>query len=106
MENEKSTLDGIHALHLAKEISKMPDGCFTLAFFPYSRTQGVASATLKVLEGCKHRAQLPQDRFDIDSDNFFLFTNAEGEPKMCYRYLIRYIGFPHDKYKLHKVKWL
>jgi hypothetical protein len=25
---------------------------------------------------------------------------------MCYRILIRFMGFPQDGYKLHKINWL
>jgi hypothetical protein len=25
---------------------------------------------------------------------------------MCYRILIRYMGFPQDGFKLHKINWL
>ncbi len=100
------TMTGIQAMQWAKEISKLPDGCFTIAFFPCSRHKGEASATLTVKEGCRWRTQLPEERFSIDSDNFFLFTDADGEPKMCYRILIRYMGFPQDGFKLHKIDWL
>lgn len=99
------TITGIRALQWAKEISKLPDGCFTIAFFPYSRSKGRVSAKLVTKAGCKYRAQLPSDRYDIHSDNLFLFTDAQGNPKACYRVLIRYIGFPQDGFKLHKVNW-
>lgn len=93
-------------MDLAKEISKLPDGHFTIAFYPYSRTKGTASNKLLTKERCKFRSQLPQERYSVDSDNLFLFTDKEGEPKMCYRILIRFIAFPQDNYKLHKVEWL
>ncbi len=99
-------LKGLDALDLAREISKVPGLTFKIAFFKYSRTKNTASKSLEIKEGCKVRAQLPQERFSIDSDNFFLFSDANGEPKMCYRYLIRYMGFPQDNYKMHKIKWL
>lgn len=99
-------VDGIDAMRLAKEISKLPDGCFTICFYPYSRARGIASRKLVVRERCKFRAQLPQERFDVDSENYFLFSDADGKPKMCYRILIRFMGFPHDNFKLHKIKWL
>lgn len=99
-------MNGIDALQLAKEISKLPDGCFTIAFYPYSRSRGRASAKLTVKERCKARTQLPEEAFQIDSDNFFLFSDEKGEPKTCYRILIRYMGFPHDNFKLHKINWL
>ena len=99
-------LDGITAMQWAREISKLPDGYFTLAFFPYSRAKGIASKDLVVKQHCKYRAQLPQDIFAVNSENYFLFEDDTGNPKMCYRILIRYMGFPQDGYKLHKIKWL
>lgn len=99
------TMKCIDALRWAKEISKLPNGCFTIAFYPYSRQRGTAG-DLVVKEGCKFRSQLPEERFTIDSDNFFLFEDAEGNPKTCYRILIRFMGFPQDGYKLHKINWL
>lgn len=99
-------MDGINAMQWAREISKLPKGDFTLCFFPYSRSQGVAGDKLIVKPHCKYRTQLPQDRFGVDSENYFLFEDEHGEPKMCYRILIRYMGFPQDGYKLHKINWL
>ncbi len=99
-------MKGLDAMQWAREISKLPDGCFTLAYYPYSRTRGEASNELRIVEDCKWRTQLPKERFEIDGDNLLLFTNAEGEPKMCYRILIRYMGFPNDGFKLHKIDWL
>lgn len=99
-------IDGISAMQWAREISKLPQGYFTLCFFPYSRTLGKVGETLVVKEHCKYRTQLPQDRFSVGSENYFLFTDENGEPKMCYRILIRYMGFPQDGYKLHKINWL
>jgi len=90
---------------LAREISKLPDGCFTIAFFPYSRATGTAVSKLRVIEGCKVRAQLPEDRFSVDSENLFLFEDAAGRPKSCYKILIRHMSFPHDGFTLHKIVW-
>lgn len=99
-------IDGITAMQNALEISKLPDGCFTVAFFPYSRSLGEAGAHLVVKERCKYRTQLPHERFAVDSENYFLFTDENGDPKMCYRILIRFMAFPQDGYKLHKINWL
>ena len=90
----------------AREISKVPEGTFTIAYYPYSRQRNEASAKLKVVKGCKWRTQLPKELFSIDGDNLLLYSTADGEPKMCYRILIRYIGFPNDGFKLHKIDWL
>lgn len=99
-------MNGLDALSLAHEVSKIPDGTFTIAFFPCSVMKGEASNKLTVKSGCKTRPQLPGDVFALDSDNYFLFTDADGNPKMCYRYLIRYMGFPQDGFKLRKIKFV
>lgn len=99
-------MDGIDALQWARELSKLPNGDFTLCFFPYSRSRGKAGADLQVKEHCKYRTQLPEERFAAASENYLLFTDADGVPKMCYRILIRYMAFPNDGYKLHKINWL
>lgn len=99
-------LNGIDAMQWAREISRVPQGDFTICFFPYSRSQGMAGEQMVVKEHCKYRTQLPEERFKVDSENYFLFEDQEGNPKMCYRILIRYMGFPQDGYKLHKINWL
>lgn len=100
------TLNGIDAIRLAKEISKLPDGCFSIAFYSYNKTKAQAGKTLTVKERCRFRTQLPNERFQVDSDNYFLFSDENGDPKTCYRILIRFMGFPHDNFKLHKINWL
>jgi hypothetical protein len=49
---------------------------------------------------------MPNEKIQIDSDNLFLFTDGKGQPRMCYRYLIRFMAFPNDGYKMHKINWL
>lgn len=99
-------MDGLSALQWAREISKLPEGHFTVCFYPYSRARDMASCEMVVKENCKYRKQLPNEKFQADSENYFLFTDGDGEPRMCYRILIRYMGFPNDNYKLHKINWL
>lgn len=100
------TISGLNAIRLTQEISRIPGGVFTIAFFPYNRTKGEAVAKLRVIEGCTYRSQLPQDKFSIDGDNFFLFNDKDGNPKACYRILMRFIGFPNDNFALRKINWL
>ena len=99
-------IPGTEAMQLAREISKLPDGYFTVAFYPCSLQKYEASTKLVVKTKCKWRTQLPEEKFSVDSDNLFLFTDEEEQPRMCYSILIRYMGFPQDGYKLHKIDWL
>jgi len=98
------TITGIEAIRMMKQVSKLSDGRFTIAFFSYNRTEEEASTKLQVREGCKVRKQLPQEQFQIPSDNYFLFQDKDQNPKTCFRVLIRFVGFPPE-YKLIKVKW-
>lgn len=106
MRNEGSELEGMHALEWARELSKLPDGDFTVVFFPYSRKRDQASTELCIKEHCKWRTQWPGEKYSVASDNLFLFTDENGEPRMCWRILIRYMAFSQDGYRLHRINWL
>jgi len=99
-------INGLDAIRLTQEIARIPGGKFTIAFYQYNRSVGQAIAQLRIMDGCTYRSQLPQDEFSIDGDNFFLFNDKDGNPKACYRILLRYIGFPNNNYKLRKINWL
>ena len=98
-------IKGIDALTLAKEISKLPDGRFNIAFFPYNSIKREASAELRVINKCKVRTQLPNDQFYRDSDNYFLFEDESGQPKTAHCVLIRFMAYSSDNYQLRKLKW-
>ncbi len=106
MKADGAEMDGISAMQWARELSKLPEGDFTVVFFPYSRKRETASDVMTVKEHCKWRKQMPDERISIDPDNLLLFTDGDGEPRMCYRILIRYMAFSQDGYKLHKINWL
>jgi hypothetical protein len=99
------TIKGIDAIRLAQEVSKLPDGTFNIAFFPCNLQSGEASDKLKVYEGCKTRAQMPEDKWTADGDTYFLFQDKDGNPKTAHRVLVRFIGFP-PTFQLRKVQWL
>lgn len=80
------------------------DNTFTVAFFKYNRTTGEASDKLTIRSGCKLRAQLPKEQFTEDSENYFLFSDENGDPKTCFRMLLRFVGFPPDERELIKIK--
>jgi len=96
-------IDGYKALKTLEDITKAGE-TFTIAFFKYSRIKKEASPKLRTISGCRTRAQMPHEKWDIDGDNYFLFECMDG-PKSCYKHLIRYIGFPYDNYRLKKVNW-
>ena len=97
------TINGHIALKTAEDISHA-GGTFTISFYRYSRSKKTASTSLKTYSNCRIRRPLPHEKFSIDGANFFLFETG-GEPKMCYRVLVRFIGFPSDGFKLKRVIW-
>ena len=98
-------INGIDAIRMAQDVSNIKGGGFHVWFYAYNRSKGAASTTLKELKDCTTRPQLPPGKFDIDSDNYFLFNDANGDPKTCYRILWRYIAFP-PQYQMCKINWL
>lgn len=101
---DMETVHGHEILKALDNISKA-GGRFTIAFFKYSRAKKKASPLLRTIEGCKVRPQLPHERFEVDGDNYFLFEDADGNPKTAYKVLIRFVGLPADNYKLTKINW-
>lgn len=99
-----NSINGIDAIRLAQEVSKLPDGTFTVAFYPCDLAADQVSARLDIRKNCKARAQMPQDKWEADGDTYFLFSDQNGDPKTCHRVLLRFIGFPPE-YKLRKVEW-
>ena len=97
-------IKGYEAVNLIEATCKM-GGSFTIAFYSYSRSKNRAVKTLKTYHNCTLRKQMPHDKFSIDGANYFLFDAENGEPKMCYKVLIRFIGLPQDNFKLKKVIW-
>lgn len=100
-----NNINGIDAINLAEEVSKLPDGTFKIAFYPCNLATGNASAQLEIKEGCKTRKQLPHEKWTEDGDNYFLFMDSNGEPKGCHKVLLRFIGFPNDDFQLRKIDW-
>ena len=98
------SINGIDAIRLAQEVSKLPDGNFKVAFYPCDLALDEVSARLDIRKNCKARAQMPQDKWEADGDTYFLFSDEKGDPKTCHRVLLRFIGFPPE-YKLRKVEW-
>jgi len=99
------TIKGTVALQRAELLSK-EGGTFCLGFFPYSRKkEGAKSVRMRTCRDCTMRLPLPHDKFDIDGKHYFLFNTGEGEPRSCYRVLIRYIGFSDEDNKLYRVTW-
>ena len=76
-----NTFDGAKGIKLATYASKCID-----------------NEVLMYFRSLKKSAQDVSINEPIDSD-------SEGNPKTCYRNLIRFIGFPDDDYTLKKVIW-
>lgn len=103
MELADDILRGDDAVELAESVTR-EGGTFSLCFYQYSRSRGLASDNLTTYHGCRCRKPLPRDRWSVDSKNYFLFDTADGKPKMCYKVLIRYMGFGKEN-KLKKIIW-
>ena len=102
---ETTELNGHDAVRMMEEISKLPDGCFTISFYSCNLATGEAGTELKTYTDCRFRLPLPRDKWETDGDNYFLFEDSAGNPKTCYKVLIRFVAFPIDGFKLKKVKW-
>jgi len=103
MESQK-TISGNEAIRRARNLKYLPDGFFTLIHLTCNlktRKCGELSKT----ERARVRPALREDTFQLDGDLYFTYEDIDtGEPRMCFRRLMRYIGFPPD-YELLKINW-
>ena len=99
-------MNGHEAIIRMESISKLPGGSFNISFYSCNLTKGEASAELKTYTGCRFRLPLPQDKWETDSDNYFLFEDSAGNPKTCYKVLIRFVALSSDNFKLLKLVWV
>jgi hypothetical protein len=98
-------INGHEAIRKMEAISKLPGGSFNISFYPCNLTKCEASAELKTYTGCRFRIPLPHDKWVIDGDHYFLFEDSTGNPKTCYKVLIRFVAFSSDNFKPLKVVW-
>jgi hypothetical protein len=92
------TIPGILALKSIKEISKQ-NGAFGIRFISYNRYKYKSDGD-KIFTNCKLRKQLPEDKFNIHSENYFLFEDEFGNPKTAWKFLIRAIEISNVWYKV------
>ena len=98
------TISGGEAISRARNLKLVQGSWFTLLHLTCNMKTG-ACGELRKYERCRVRPALREDTFKMDGDMYFTFEDLEtGEPKMCFKRLMRYIGFPPD-YKLLKIDW-
>jgi len=82
----------------------VPGAHFTLIHLSCNFKTDKSGETVKH-ERCRVRPAIKTDTFHIDGDLYFTYEDMDtGEPKMCFKKLMRYIGFPPD-YELLKIDW-
>jgi hypothetical protein len=101
--NEK-TISGSEAIRRARNLKHVPGASFTLLHLTCNMTTGECGA-LRKYEHCRVRPSLKEDTFKMDGDMYFPFEDLDtGDPKMCFKRLMRFIAFPPG-YELLKIDW-
>ena len=100
----QNIISGIEAIRRARNLKYVPGAAFTLIHLTCNFNTGKCGETVKY-ERCRVRPALKEDTFQLDSDMYFTYEDLDtGVPKMCFKKLMRYIGFPPD-YELLKINW-
>ena len=103
MENQK-TISGTEAIRRARNLKYIPGAFFVLIHLTCNLKTKKCGETAKT-ERCRVRPSLKEDTFQLDGDMYFTYEDlSTGEPKMCFKRLMRFIGFPPD-YELLKIDW-
>jgi hypothetical protein len=93
MENHP-TISGTETIRRARNLKYVPGASFTLIHLTCNfKTKDFGQAVK--CERCRVRPALREDTFQLDGDLYFTYEDLDtGEPKMCFKRLMRYIGFP------------
>ncbi|MDR0681757.1 MAG: hypothetical protein LBG15_07920 [Dysgonamonadaceae bacterium] len=103
MKNQKK-ISGIEAIRRARNLKYVPGAGFALIHLTYNAKTKEFGQVSKT-ERARVRPALKEDTFTEDGDLYFTYEDMDtGEPKMCFKRLMRYIGFPPD-YELLKIDW-
>jgi hypothetical protein len=103
VENQK-TISGTEAIRRARNLKFVSGAYFTLIHLTCNIKTKECGQISKT-ERCRIRLALKEDTFQLDGDLYFTYEDMDtNEPKMCFKRLIRYIGFPPN-YELLKVDW-
>jgi hypothetical protein len=97
-------ISGIEAIRRARNLKYIEGASFMLIHLTCNLKTKECGATVKH-ERCRVRPALKEDTFQLDGDMYFTYEDLEtGEPRMCFKRLMRHIGFPPD-YELLKIDW-
>jgi hypothetical protein len=103
METQKK-ISGTEAIRRARNLKYVPGACFTLLHLTCNLKTKECGQLVKV-ERCRVRPALREDTFQLDGDLYFPYEDLDTEqPKMCFKKLMRFIGFPPN-YELLKIDW-
>jgi hypothetical protein len=101
---KEKTISGSEAIQRARNLKLVPGSHFTLLHITCNMNTGKCGE-LRKFERCRVRPSLKEDTFKMDGDMYFTFEDLEtGEPKMCFKRLMRYIAFPPG-YEILKIDW-
>ncbi|KAA6348505.1 hypothetical protein EZS27_004105 [termite gut metagenome] len=97
-------ISGAEAIRRARNLKFVPDSYFTLIHLTCNMKTEECGQTVKH-EHCRVRPALREDTFTLDGDLYFTFEDLDtGQPKMCFKRLMRFIAFP-PYYELQKIEW-
>ena len=98
------TISGSEAINRARNLKYVSGSYFALLHLTCNMKTSECG-TLRKYERCRVRPALKEDTFRMDGDMYFPFEDLDtGDPKMCFKKLMRFIAFPPD-YVLLKIDW-
>jgi hypothetical protein len=104
MEQTEKIITGAEAIRRARNLKYVQGATFMLIHLSCNMKTGQCGETVKH-ERCRVRPALREDTFQLDGDLYFTYEDVDAsEPRMCFKCLMRYIGFP-PHYELLKIDW-
>lgn len=97
-------ISGTEAIARMRQIRHRHENSFTLHHLTWNEAKREAKG-LRVVERCRLRPALPNEKFSLPGDLYLPYMDLDiGEPRNCFKKLIRFVAFP-PRYELLKVNW-
>ncbi len=97
-------ISGVKAIARMRQLRADEQSHFQLHHLTLDLTRNKTDGMHSVMRA-RLRPALPDDLFKRDSDLYLPYIDLDtGEPRMCFKRLIRLVGFPPD-FELLKVDW-
>lgn len=98
-------ITGPEAIDRMRQLKLLPQARFGIKFITCDLNRPEKTGKVRVYTSCRIRPARRNEGLSVNSDHYLYFSDEEtGEPRQCFKKLIRAVCFP-PSYIWYEVKW-